>query len=319
MNQTLDPLRILKSDKEREVAQNIADLLRPYSPEVRAQAILGVHKLEAERSKLEADLTHYGERRKELGQTLDELKTLNEWFDQPPRLVLERNDCSRLHRLKEAAKAGRIVDGAKKGTTGIIEGAHHIIALEHVFVVKHDWASAFSNAQDISGEFKLPYSQCVFEFRLDGHNVILWGQEFNLQEYEEKQSFTCFIEMGEYWYSPPMNVARDDFMRFAWDQVRAICIALDAEVATHTVVRAPHKLNEKRTRDGKVPLADFHVIDLAKRHRVANPSGATGAGGRKRLHFRRGHWRHFETSKTWVKWCLVGNPDLGFIHKSYKL
>lgn len=149
---------------------------------------------------------------------------------------------------------------------------------------------------------------------LDGRTILLWAQE-----HESQQSFTCFVECRDYWYAPPQEVERDEFMRFLWDQVRAICIALDAEVATHSVIRAPHKLNEKRSRDGKPPVSDYHVVDLARRHRVANPSGAVGGVGKKRLHFRRGHWRHYETTKTWVRWCLVGNPDLGFIQKSYSL
>jgi hypothetical protein len=38
-----------------------------------------------------------------------------------------------------------------------------------------------------------------------------------------------------------------------------------------------------------------------------------------RLHFRRRHWRHFVNHKTWIKWTLVGDPDLGFIDKDYRL
>lgn len=349
MTQPLDPLGILKTPQEHEAAQAIADALRPYSPADRAAVIRQLEKkfdvelakkeIEAiaadpkisandknrvasqilavadkEKSRLEADLTHMDWRKKELAVTLEALRALDLWFDKPPRLILERNDCSRLHKLKEATKAGNIIDGEKKDSTGVVDGAKHILALEHTFVVKHDWASAFSNAPDAIGEFRLPYDQCVFEFRLDGRTILLWAQQL-----DSKQSFTCFIEAQDRWYCPPQEDERDEFMRFLWDQVRAICIALDAEVATHSVIRAPHKLNEKRLRDGKAPLVDFHIVDLARRHRVANPSGAASTGGHKRLHFRRGHWRHFETSKTWVKWCLVGNPDLGFIQKSYAL
>lgn len=37
------------------------------------------------------------------------------------------------------------------------------------------------------------------------------------------------------------------------------------------------------------------------------------------MHFRRGHWRHYQDHRTWIKWCLVGDPDLGFVDKHYKL
>lgn len=135
---------------------------------------------------------------------------------------------------------------------------------------------------------------------------------------DRNMSFTSFVECRDCWYSPP-ETPLDDFEKYLWDQVRAICISLDAEIAVTTVERAPLALNEKRQKAGKPPLSDFHVVDLSKRHRVANSADGAGEGSKKRLHFRRGHWRHFETSKTWVKWCLVGNPDLGFISKSYTL
>jgi hypothetical protein len=126
-----------------------------------------------------------------------------------------------------------------------------------------------------------------------------------------------FVQFGDYW----VNVlGKTQLSVLIWDQIRAICIALDAQVATAEVIRAPVNLNEKRAKAGKSPLSDYRVVDLARRHRIANPAaGTAGTGTRKRLHFRRGHWRHYETTKTWVKWCLVGNPDLGFINKHYRL
>jgi len=42
------------------------------------------------------------------------------------------------------------------------------------------------------------------------------------------------------------------------------------------------------------------------------------------LHWRRGHWRtlhrlsEFER-RTWIKRCLVGNPEKGFVAKRYNL
>ena len=45
----------------------------------------------------------------------------------------------------------------------------------------------------------------------------------------------------------------------------------------------------------------------------------TGTHRSPRLHFRRGHWRHYEDHKTWIRWQMVGNPDLGFVEKQYRL
>jgi hypothetical protein len=240
------------------------------------------------------------------------------WIDAHHELKLERNDCSRLHKLKEAEKANRIIggDGESLGAHGGHKGVLQAVAQS--FVIQHDWHRAFDKAEGLSNEFKLPYEICAFEFRVASRTLIA-----TCLEIEEKNRFALFIESGNFWF--PMcgdeeigKDKADPTAIFIWQQIRAICIALDAEVATSDVIRAPHQLNEKRERQGKLPLLDYRVVNLARRHRIANPS-SVGEGGKKRLHFRRGHWRHYETSKTWVRWCLVGNPDLGFIQKHYTL
>lgn len=103
--------------------------------------------------------------------------------------------------------------------------------------------------------------------------------------------------------------------------IRAICVALEAEVAATEVVRTPHKLNHARERRGRQPIFSYHTVNLARRSRVERlPADADHEPAwRVRLHFRRGHWRHFENHKTWIKWMLVGDPDLGFVDKHYKL
>lgn len=233
------------------------------------------------------------------------------WAESNRSFVLESNDCSRLHHLRDAAKNGRLI-----GADGAIEGGQSLSEHpQHTFVVKHDWGRAFENAEGIDDSIRLPYEICGFEFRIGGRSLIAVAYDAS-----EGVKFTAFIQCREYWASVGgKKDIESHVIKMMWDQIRAICIALDAEVATETVVRAPHKLNEKRARDGKPPLPDYRVVDLARRHRVANPLPGSGIGNKKRMHFRRGHWRHFETTKTWVRWCLVGDPDLGFIQKHYSL
>ncbi len=109
-------------------------------------------------------------------------------------------------------------------------------------------------------------------------------------------------------------------MTFVGSQIRALSIALDAEVAIKEVTRAPNKLNRVREKAERVPVPNHYVVSLAKRSRAA-PMAVSHEGehGKRRLHFRRGHWRHFETHKTWIRWMLVGNPDLGFVDKEYRV
>lgn len=255
-------------------------------------------------------------RQEELQRRIEALEELRAWN---PPLVLERNEHPRLHKLKEAMQEGRVVDGNSDTKEHlVVEEMEAVMNLQHTFVVKHDWAGAFANAEGMADEFKLPYDICAFEFRIGGRAVILAATDLLGVD-----GLSTFIECGDYWYMPPPGAKGgeccDPAIRYLWTQLRAICIALDAEVATETVVRAPNKLNEKRVKAGKVPLVNHSVVDLARRHRVANPLAGHGTGTKKRLHFRRGHWRHYEESKTWVRWCLVGNPDLGFISKEYSL
>ncbi len=111
-------------------------------------------------------------------------------------------------------------------------------------------------------------------------------------------------------------------MDYLAGQIRAIAIALEAEVAEAIVVRAPHKLNRARAKRDQLPMLDHHVISLANRRRVAQLEEEYRDGEKRRsprLHFVRGHWRHYSAHKIWIAWTYRGDPDLGFIDKDYKL
>lgn len=293
-----------KSIDEEGAKEAIAKAMAPYSTQQRADITrLLTEKFQREKASLETS-------KAEKQQHLEALNDLKAWCDRET-LVLEKNDCSRLHLLKEAIANRRLI-----GNDGVVEAIHVTASFNHTFVVKHDWARAFEHASGIEDLIKLPYEICCFEFRFSGKTFIAVACE-NVAV-EQGVQFTLLVQCGNAWYCWSGEKKDDAVTAFAWTQIRAICIALDAEVATHEVVRAPHKLNEKRVKNGKEPLSDYHVVDLAKRHRVSNPLHGH-SGSKKRLHFRRGHWRHYETMKVWVRWCLVGDPDLGFIQKNYTL
>lgn len=296
-------LDVVKADIERAMA--------PLAPAARARVAARMqHQYNAEIAKLNSNVRVESARAEELTRRIAAIQELRAWS---PVLRLERNECSRLHKLKQAAATGRLISSERDRHEANHDEVQAPLAIQHTFVVKHDWADAFSNAEGITDEIRLPYDIVGFEFRLSGRTVIIGAASTAVL------GMTAYLEAGEYWYVVPRGASNDEYLAYLWSQVRAICIALDAEVATETVIRAPHKLNEKRTKAGKPPLHDYRVVDLARRHRVANPLGVPGSGSKKRLHFRRGHWRHFEASKTWVRWCLVGDPDLGFIQKHYSL
>lgn len=274
-------------------------------------------------------------------------------FASPHRLG--RVQESRLHALKEDTIADRLIligpDKAKIMTHNL---THPDLDIK-VFVVQHDWAAAFAKGVDYgSGEWRLPSTNCSFEFRIiDGlgksHRVIA----ITATDDGSPEDLILFVEVdgkwatlgpspkfsGE-WVAPPhesdIGIAKamsaasgrpwegglpPELYRFVTAQIRAICIGLEAEIMETEVIRAPHRLNAARAKKGKLPIYDFHSVNLAARKRYPprlelDPDREIR---HKRLHFVRGHWRHYEAHRTWVKWHLRGDPDLGFIDKEYRL
>lgn len=204
-----------------------------------------------------------------------------------------------------------------------------------LFVVEHDWAKAFGGSGDFGeGEIQMPFDFTCFELRISGMRVLLM---VGIENGERKVFLAVgvngnwtgsrcsmdidgtvrLVEQTDY-YEPD---AWRQFLTLLRAQIRAVCIMLDAEVAETDLRRAPEKLNRQRERQGRTPLRDYHVVRLAHRHRVraAEMRAQDEPGTRKRLHFRRGHDRHYPNYKVWIKWQLVGDPDLGFVDKEYRL
>lgn len=258
----------------------------------------------------------------------EQKELLPKWHSQPSQL--EKNDCSRLHLLCESF----VSFGDKlpiKNSSPL-----NITALKEykVFVVQHDWAKAFEGASDyaVNNTIRIPFDRCAFEFRISGQSVIVLTDQSPTNPADIRYLF--FVHLNKTWSPdgcdvekingvhqavPRLPTGNEKHLTFAIEQIKAICVALDAQVAVHEVIRAPHKLNEKRVSKGRVPLFDYHVVDLSRRARTSRPENSTPTGRHVRLHFRRGHWRHYTNHKSWIHWMLVGNPDLGWIDKEYRL
>lgn len=229
-----------------------------------------------------------------------------DWLHSAP-FVLQKNECSRAHKLLESL----MTDPERSKAAEAIKTATP-------FVVCHDWLATMGAGalDDYAGAIKLPYESCFFEFKVNDRPVLIYASQTEGLDPKAQP----FMMLGNEWYcGGEEDCGVGSAFHFLWLQVVAICAVLDAAVATHTVQRAPQALNKKREKAGKPALYDFHIVDLAKRARAAPSASSSDSGSRKRLHFRRGHWRHFEASKSWVRWCLVGDPDLGFIAKEYRL
>lgn len=286
---------------------NLPAMTRPH-------AMRELKRLHREAAEIDRQIMEVQGRQDKAQKMISSLDAYESWcHDITTNYRLEPNDCSRIHKIREAANAGLFYDGEE----GQFAQPHQVtdqIERSQVFVVKHDWAAAFEGAVGLQDEFKLPYELCAFEFRVTGHTIVLlakpsaYGVDF-LVIYEGMHGvWMTFREQ-----------ATQDLANYLIKQVRAICIALEAEVADTSIVAAASKLNRKRLDSGKPLIRDFHVVDLSKKSRRSARLESSPTGRRVRMHFRRGHWRHYEKSSTWINWMLVGNPDLGFIEKHYKI
>lgn len=236
------------------------------------------------------------------------------------------------HKALQTWKDGTIILPQNDHLT--LEDKHALSSTPTIFVVQHDWSSAFDKATDFSeGEFILPYGDVVFEFRISGRRVCCCIQSDDTL----LTAVALLIETSVGWalgaiysiqagiWAPVMDGVDlcAPIMNLCRNQVRAVCIALEAQVVETEVIRAPHRLNRQRERKGKLPIFDHHIVHLANRKhylpREALPGDLDEEHPGKRLHFVRGHWRHYTNAKTWIKWHLRGNPDLGFVDKEYRL
>lgn len=244
-----------------------------------------------------------------------------------------------------------------------------------VFLVQHDWAAAFKNATDFAEglDFHAPYDRCVFEFKLGN---MRW-----LAFYMNNQTLSVIARTSVGWIAPLFMYTKTDVgwvwavadpatkthtarpddgklspWRFLFDrillQIKAVCVALEAKVADTDREDAPAHVNRQRVKRGGAPLDAYHVVRLGYKHtRVRTEPQDDWEAVRRRLHFRRGHWRHYDADellsdgkpcahryvsdpdqlghcpcticgvayRRWIEWMLVGDPDLGFIDKEYRL
>lgn len=248
-------------------------------------------------------------------ELIDRLKKLQAWLD-AGAYRLQRPNEPVWHKLKDAWRNKSAEVLMRKVDEPTME-SFCADDTGQVFLIGHDWAKAFQNATDFSsGEYRLPYTKVCFELIVNQRRVCVLAE----QDEGAPPSILYWVNTEGVWVGvSPKTDSRDGSLgRLIEDNLRAVCIALDAEVAYTEVIRAPHKLNKARAKQGRSPITDYRVVKLVNKTRAAPADEAAADGPKKRLHFRRGHWRHFDTFKTWIRWTLVGDPDLGFVDKHYR-
>lgn len=241
-----------------------------------------------------------------------------EWLSSP--LKPQRTHGTRLHDFRAAIDSGTTIDMGDGQPAALRQWPWERIG---VFVVEHDWAAAFEGAD--LGEIedrKAPYPQSCFELTISGKRICAVLDE-------DDGGYVVAIATRGGWFLLNRELEFFDYLGVDYSgllpaitaQVDAILVALDSGVAATAVIRASAPLNKARAKKGKLPVFDYHAVTLARRARALPlpEASAPGERGSPRLHFRRGHWRHLSHHKVWINWTLVGDPDLGFIDKHYRL
>jgi hypothetical protein len=275
------------------------------------------------RAAARAEMAAMDEEMKRLDRELSETrgaKEAIEWGAVDP--VMERPAGSMFKDLRKAVVSGDCHSFyVRRKLSTFADYETEILRHAEVFVVEHDWAQAFATAEVKDAPVRLPYDVCAFEFQYGGRPIVALATQF-----ESEVVYSAAVKGPLGWVLCDFacdlratSKAAHGFSRLLGriaSQISAISIALDADVAKDEIVREQYH-GAASTRNYAVPKG-YHVVSLSRRSARALATGHH-SGRRVRLHFRRGHWRHFENHKTWIKWMLVGDPELGFIDKHYKL
>lgn len=127
--------------------------------------------------------------------------------------------------------------------------------------------------------------------------------------------FVDFKNGGDYTYYP--NDDRTALSAKLNRQLIATFLsAINCTNVRKVIHNPPVKLQKARGKRGKMPLFSYYTLELNGRNEPGPSLG--GKHNSPRVHLRRGHPRQYRPGKwTWVQPCMVGNKDLGMVHKDY--
>lgn len=114
--------------------------------------------------------------------------------------------------------------------------------------------------------------------------------------------------------------AKEDIYGDCGDILELIEALSCRNVTTEPLEKIDQRVNERRVKDGKLPIYETKVLTL-KVNETVKQGGKTGfSHASPRQHLRRGHIRRHPTAgNIWVNNCVVGSAEKGFIEKQYKI
>lgn len=255
-------------------------------------------------------------------------------------VVFEKPQGTSLHHFIDWLEKGRY-DVGHQSVMGMLKNNFQS------FVVEHDWAKAFEGTEGFSddGDIRLPFDFTCFEFKITGLRVLVFiamgegGKQMGFIANGINRQWYVTGTMFRFINGRLIDDSTDSdliqgFLAALSNQIRAVCIMLDAKVAYGDRQSAGEGLNRKRAREGRTAIKPYHVVKLNRKRWRSNRQDSEPTGARRACHWRRAHWRHFNSpggqvkyhdengilvSKTRIEWMLVGDPDLGFVDKHYSL
>src|SRR5258706_5349491 len=241
------------SDKEFEVMKDMKTLLKDATPDARKVILRKIEKdmkvdkrrREQERGALERERRRVRRILAALEEVEGKINASGLRLEKPPapsfpdlRRAVSHSDAMYLG--KDECKLERTEELDRRWEKEVFRHVNH-------FVVEHDWAAAFARAD--LGDFKLPYGFCAFDLHVSGFSVV--GFAFQ-DDGDSKVGFSISVKSSSGWMLPPLEamtiddaelIKRTDgigaLLMFVAKQVRAVSIALDAEIAVTAGNRAP--------------------------------------------------------------------------------
>jgi hypothetical protein len=222
--------------------------------------------------------------------------------------------------------------------------------------VEHTGEAALEELFALKRPIKLPYENCYFEFNNQLGILacevdkavhfrlfpLVWGDGW----YPEKEFGLGINDKGDVIYGEFENENYDD-VELPWgitswnteqpadnnnittaaNFLGGVLTLLDTHlVATEIKPDPAPALTKARAKKGLPPASSETRVLTINTAAVRRTVTATKLHTHEspRLHWRRGHWRvihrfsEFE-GRTWIRRCLVGNPDRGFVDKDYRV
>jgi hypothetical protein len=162
--------------------------------------------------------------------------------------------------------------------------------------------------------------------------TILWDAFADLRD---KDSLGIFgngmfdIHTEKQYFYDPFDVRQTGRAKIIGKRVVGVLALLtDKLILDHVVTDPMPRITRERYRTQKLPISGpSHVLTVnvpAVRYAASRSMRRGGEHESPRLHWRRGHWRvlhrrsEFE-KQAWVRRCLVGDPNKGFVRTQYRL